>query len=149
MERFPVVICSLLFTAACGVAGPDTNGGSSSSNDNASGDGGSGATGGNGVGGGATNASTSSADPNDCSLDADMDGINNCDEIACVSDPYDAQEKCYACGWQHNDPGTLVANGNGVGSTVANLELVDQCGEATKLWDFAEEYHILYMTAAW
>ena len=62
----------------------------------------------------------------DCSLDSDSDGLNDCeeqelgtnpdssdsdgdgfsdaDEVDCVSNPADANEQCYACGWEHNDP---------------------------------------------
>jgi len=54
-----------------------------------------------------------------------------------------------ACAWGHNDPGDLVSDGNAVGDTIANVPLVDQCGEAVSLWDLAGEYHILYQTAAW
>ena len=83
------------------------------------------------------------------SADTDGDGVSDCDEVACVSDPLDPSEKCYACGWKHDDPGTLVATGNKEGDVIANLDLVDQCEEPVKLWDFAKEYHILFMTAAW
>src|SRR5688572_10620145 len=48
-------------------------------------------------------------DPN--KIDSDDDGIGDCEEVACVSDPIDPAEKCYACGWKHNDPGNLVSTG--------------------------------------
>jgi len=83
------------------------------------------------------------------SVDSDRDGVSDCDELACVSDPSNGAEKCYACGWKHNDPGTLVSSGTSVGSAVANATLTDQCGEVVELWDFAQEYHILYQTSAW
>lgn len=86
-------------------------------------------------------------DPN--AADSDSDGITDCDEIACVSNPSDPAEVCYACGWKHNDPGTLVSTGTTEGSVIANVDLIDQCTEPVKLWDFAGEYHILYLTAAW
>ncbi len=86
-------------------------------------------------------------DPN--AIDSDADGISDCDEVACVSDPTDGAQTCYACGWKHNDPGTLVSTGTTEGSVIANVALVDQCGETVPLWDLAREYHILYMTAAW
>jgi len=82
-------------------------------------------------------------------VDTDGDGIGDCEEVACVSDPIDAAEKCYACGWKHDDPGTLVSTGTSEGDVVANMDLVDQCSEPVRLWDFAGEYHILFMTAAW
>ena len=107
----------------------------------------------------------------DCSLDSDSDGLNDCeeqelgtnpdssdsdgdgftdaDEVDCVSNPADANEQCYACGWEHNDPGNLVSTGNEYGDVVANLQLPDQCEEVVDLWDFHGEYHILFMTAAW
>lgn len=81
--------------------------------------------------------------------DSDGDGIGDCEEVACVSDPVDGAEQCYACGWEHNDPGNLVSTGSDEGSVIANLDLVDQCNQPVKLWDFAAEYHILFMTAAW
>ncbi len=86
-------------------------------------------------------------DPN--ALDSDLDGFNDCDEIACVSNPADVNQQCYACGWEHNDPGTLVATGAAVGDVINNIGLVDQCGELVNIWDFYGKYHILWMTAAW
>ena len=35
------------------------------------------------------------------------------------------------------------------GDVIANLAFIDQCEEEVSLWDFAGEYHILWMTAAW
>lgn len=81
--------------------------------------------------------------------DTDGDGYDDCAERDCVSNPKDAFERCYTCGWKHADPGTLVATGSAEGDVIANLELVDQCNESVRLWDFAGEYHILFMTAAW
>ena len=70
--------------------------------------------------------------------------------MACVSDPTDGAEKCYSCGWKHNDPGNLQATGSKEGDVIENLSLVDQCEEPVNLWDFAGgDYHILFMTAAW
>jgi hypothetical protein len=86
-------------------------------------------------------------DPN--SVDTDGDGQSDCDEIACKSSPTDPNQRCYACGWKHNDPGNLVSTGPNEGDVIANLTLIDQCKEPVKLWDFAGEYHILFMTAAW
>jgi len=85
----------------------------------------------------------------DTLADTDGDGFDDCAERDCVSSPIDGAEKCYACGWKHNDPGTLMSTGGSEGDVVANLDLVDQCKEPVKLWDFAGEYHILFMTAAW
>jgi hypothetical protein len=81
--------------------------------------------------------------------DSDEDGVGDCEEVGCVSDPLDATEVCYACGWRHDDPGDLVSTGAAEGDVIANLDLVDQCNDTVKLWDFAREYHILFMTAAW
>jgi hypothetical protein len=81
--------------------------------------------------------------------DTDGDGYDDAEEIDCVSDPLDADEACYACGWPHNDPGTLEATGDEEGDTIANIEFWDQCGEEVELWDFSGEYHILFMTAEW
>ena len=81
--------------------------------------------------------------------DSDGDGLTDAEELDCVSDPLDADEQCYACGWEHNDPGALVSEGRRKGDTMDSIELVDQCGEMVDLWDFHGEYHVLYMTAAW
>ena len=83
------------------------------------------------------------------SADSDGDGYTDAEEIDCVSDPLDVDEKCYACGWEHNDPGDLSSTGTGLGDVMDNFALVDQCGEVVDMWDFHGEYHVLYMTAAW
>ena len=81
--------------------------------------------------------------------DSDGDGLSDAEEIDCVSDPLNIDELCYACGWKHNDPGNLSATGSEVGDVVANIALIDQCGETVDLWDFYGEYHVMYRTAAW
>lgn len=96
-----------------------------------------------------TDAEEAELGTNPNAVDSDGDGISDCDEIACVSNPADPNEKCYACGWKHNDPGNLVSTGAKEGDVIANLDLIDQCKEPVHLWDFAQEYHILFMTAAW
>lgn len=83
------------------------------------------------------------------SADSDGDGYSDADEITCVSSPLNANEQCYACGWEHNDPGNLASTGADYGDIVANVQLPDQCDEVVDLWDFHGEYHVLYMTAAW
>jgi len=42
-----------------------------------------------------------------------------------------------------------VSTGAGEGDVMVNLAMIDQCGEEVTLWDFAQEYHILFITAAW
>ena len=81
--------------------------------------------------------------------DSDGDGFLDQEEVDCVSDPLNAEEQCYACGWEHNDPGTLESTGSELGDVMANVYLEDQCDETVALWDFYGEYHIIYMTAAW
>lgn len=81
--------------------------------------------------------------------DSDGDGIDDCAEVACVSNPTDAAEVCYQCGWKHGDPGSIVPTGADTGHVMNDVELIDQCGEPVSLWDFYGAYHILYMTAAW
>jgi hypothetical protein len=81
--------------------------------------------------------------------DTDGDGVSDGDEVECVSDPTDGDEVCFACGWPHNDPGDLVSTGSGEGDVAANMEFTDVCEEMVHLWDFAREYHILWMTASW
>jgi len=81
--------------------------------------------------------------------DTDQDGFTDAEERDCVSDPLDPDEACYACGWPHNDPGTLVSKGNEVGDVLDDFKLPDQCGERVDMWDFYGEYHVLYLTAAW
>lgn len=54
------------------------------------------------------------------------------------------------CAWAGMDPGTLVATGNAIGDVIENVSgLVDQCGVARSLWDFAGGYRILSMTPGW
>ena len=81
--------------------------------------------------------------------DSDGDGIDDCAELDCVSNPIDPAEVCYACGWKHNDPGTIVPTGSAASDVMAEVQLVDQCGDTVSLWDFYGAYHILFMTAAW
>ncbi len=87
-------------------------------------------------------------DPN---VDGDMDGdgVNDCAELECVSDPMNGDEKCYTCGWKHNDPDRLESNGAAIGDTIGNAQLTDQCNDSVSLWDFYGEYHVIYMTAAY
>ena len=80
--------------------------------------------------------------------DSDGDGLSDLEEVDCVSSPLDADEQCYACGWEHNDPG-IESTGDDIGDVMANFSLVDQCGEEVDIHDFFGEYHILYLTAAW
>jgi hypothetical protein len=80
--------------------------------------------------------------------DSDGDGLSDGEEVACVSDPNDASELCYACGWPHNDPGNLTSTGAEIGDVIANLQMPDQCGEMVDLWDFYGEYRIIFTTTA-
>ena len=82
-------------------------------------------------------------------LDQFAQSFSDADEVACVSDPMDANEVCYKCGWKHNDPGRLASTGAGIGDLMENVQMVDQCGDMVSIWDFYGEYHVLYMTAAW
>ena len=81
--------------------------------------------------------------------DTDGDGTSDGDEVDCVSDPLDAAEQCYTCGWRHGDPGDLASTGAALGDVVENVPFLDPCEEAVDLWDFAGEYHILFVTASW
>ena len=137
--------------AACGTSGAkDDSGSKTSATAGAGGAGGAGLDpAGNEDGDCLTNAEEVEKGTDPLLADSDADGISDCDEIACVSNPVDANQKCYACGWKHADPGTLQSTGAKEGDVIANLSLFDQCEEEIKLWDFAGEYHILFMTAAW
>jgi hypothetical protein len=54
------------------------------------------------------------------------------------------------CPWPGDDPGGLVATGNTVGSVIADVgDLVDQCGIARSLWDFAGGYRIVVLAEGW
>ena len=59
------------------------------------------------------------------------------------------QPSPYACGWRAGDPGDLASSGKAEGDTIANIILFDQCAERIPLWEFAGEYHVLFLTAAW
>ena len=83
------------------------------------------------------------------SHDSDFDGFSDGEEVACGSNPLDVDEECYACGWRHDDPGDLVSTGSDIGDVIENIPFIDQCGEQVQLWDFAREYHILFLTASW
>jgi hypothetical protein len=152
MLRMGTSLGVLLVAAACGTTGPDDNDSNSSG----------------GVGGNAVTTAATSGDPNansdgDCMTDGeeamfgsdplladtDGDGHDDCKERDCGSNATDAMQKCYACGWVRNDPGTIVGTGTAIGDTMPNFSLVDQCGEMVSMYDFAGEYHILYMTAGY
>lgn len=81
--------------------------------------------------------------------DTDGDGLTDGEEVDCTSSPTDPTQACYACGWPHNNPGSFSDVGPTVGSTLDNLELIDQCGERVQLWDLSGAWHILFMTASW
>lgn len=81
--------------------------------------------------------------------DSDGDGVGDGAELDCVSDPLDETEVCYACGWEHNDPGDLAGIGPNEGDTLKNLKMTDQCGETVPMHDLAGDYHILFMTTQW
>ena len=81
-------------------------------------------------------------EPNSSSVSCTTGQIEN-DFGNCVS------EVPYACGWKRNNPGNLKSSGSEGGDVVANLSMVDQCGEKVDLWDFSGEYNILWMSAAW
>ena len=81
--------------------------------------------------------------------DSDGDGVGDCAELDCVSDPLNGSEQCYACGWKLNDPHRLASSGAGIGDVIANRSLPDQCGDSVAIWDMYGEYHIMYLTAAW
>jgi hypothetical protein len=70
-------------------------------------------------------------------------------EVDCVSDPLDAAEVCYACGWPHGDPGTLVSTGAAVGDVVGDLTLWDQCEEPLSLYDLHGSYVVMFVTTMW
>jgi len=53
------------------------------------------------------------------------------------------------CGWEQGFTGAFGTVGQEVGATIVNMEVEDQCEESATLWDFAGEYHILFMTMAW
>ncbi len=54
------------------------------------------------------------------------------------------------CPWFGADPGNLVATGSAVGDVIENVSgLIDQCGVARSLWDFAGGYRILSITTGW
>ncbi len=152
--RIVLGFAALANVAGCGGGSDDS--GSSGAGGVAAG----GAAGGGGAGGGIdpngnsdgdcmTNAEELAKGTNPNAADTDGDGDDDCKEIACKSDPTRADQRCYKCGWPHGDPGNFVSTGVAEGDVVENIPLVDQCGDTVPLWDFAGEYHILFMTAVW
>ncbi|MED5373774.1 MAG: redoxin domain-containing protein [Myxococcota bacterium] len=81
--------------------------------------------------------------------DSDLDGFSDGEELDCGGDPLDASVTCYACGWSRADSSALSATGADIGDTVADIGLVDQCGEQTSLYDFSGQWRIVFATAAW
>ena len=81
--------------------------------------------------------------------DTDGDGLSDGAEADCVSDPLDADERCYACGWPHADPGTLESTGDDEGDVIKNVGMVDQCGERVDLWDFHGAWRVAMLTTEW
>jgi cytochrome oxidase Cu insertion factor (SCO1/SenC/PrrC family) len=76
--------------------------------------------------------------------------------LACAADPKGGQDSApevdpttWTCGWTGEDPEDLSSTGNEEGDVVADIDFIDQCGEEPSLYDFAGEWHILYMTAEW
>ncbi len=176
MRRLASLAMMTWFVAACSLSGPgvtddesseDSDDGTSSSSGNgtSSGTGSGSGSGSGGSGSGSTGSGSMLNSDNDpcgltdeqeiamgtdpMALDSDGDGDDDCAEVECLSNPASANQKCYACGWKRGDPGNLTSTGSSVGSVIANISLVDQCGEQVSLWDFYGKYHILWMTAAW
>ena len=137
MRRMMWTIPLLALMASCGEAEPDENPIQECSPDSDK------------DGDGLNDCDEEELGTNPSEADSDGDGFNDSEELDCVSDPLNGDEVCYACGWEHNNPGDLESNGSGIDDVVGNIELVDQCGEMVEMWDFYGEYHVLYMTAAW
>lgn len=85
----------------------------------------------------------------DTEIDSDGDGSTDAEELDCLSDPADANEACYLCGWNRADPGNIQTNGTEDGDVIENVQFVDQCGESVPLYDFADGYNVLFMTTEW
>ena len=81
--------------------------------------------------------------------DTDGDGDSDGVEVACLSAATDGEERCFACGWRRGDPGGLMSTGIASGDIIGDFEFVDQCGESLSLYDFADQYSILFLTTAW
>jgi hypothetical protein len=99
------------------------------------------------VGGPSRNDPTTDPTP-DPAADADGDGYTLADEEECGSDPENGDLGCFDCAhpWDSTDRGP---DGNDVGDVIANVGLIDTCEQEVGLWNFAGEYHILYLTGAW
>lgn len=48
----------------------------------------------------------------DSEIDSDGDGSTDAEELDCMSDPADANEACYLCGWDRADPGNIQTTGD-------------------------------------
>ena len=84
-------------------------------------------------------------DPNE---DNDGDGYTLAQEQDCGTDPENGDVGCFDCGhpWDSTDQGP---SGNDVGDIVENFLLRDTCGDDVELWNFAGDFHVLYLTGAW
>lgn len=61
-----------------------------------------------------------------------------------LDEPFGPRPAAYACGWECNDPGTHAQDyALDIGSTMPNVRLDDQCGDAVDLWDFTGSYLII------
>ena len=85
----------------------------------------------------------------DLETDSDGDGDSDAEELDCLSDPTNADEGCYECGWKRADPGTISSTGPETGDIILNFPFVDQCGDSVPLYDFADGYNVLFMTTQW
>jgi thiol-disulfide isomerase/thioredoxin len=66
------------------------------------------------------------------------------DEDTVLIDPFGPRAEPYACGWECNDPGDLVATWPmTTGEVSPDLRLADACGEDVSMWDFYGSYVVL------
>ncbi len=126
------LVAALLVTllAACG---DDTSSGQGGSTGNGTGDG--------------TGGTTANTDAASTTSVAQSSVASNASSTVASSASTGEPE---VCPWFGADPGTLVATGAAVGDVIENVTgLIDQCGVARSLWDFAGGYRILSMTTGW
>lgn len=85
----------------------------------------------------------------DADTDADADSDSDSDSDSDTGSDSETSTRDAACPWPSDDPGTLVATGNGIGDVVENIGDLDQCGAPYHLWDSFGRWTLVLMPVFW